>query len=189
MLCAEPIVMMANDGLLPTRLGRTNANGAPVTAQLISTTVIQAFVIIFFISEASYTSMVQLATIMYLLPYIFSSLYLVLLTVRGKGLTHPHAGTRFDDSGPAVSPRANRVHLVVGVIGVIYSLWLIYAADPVYVLFGALAVVPGLIPYVLTRIKRREQLFNGFEWGVVALVAIGAVAAVAGLAGGHLTLQ
>lgn len=189
MLCAEPIVMMANDGLLPTRLGRTNANGAPVTAQLISTTVIQAFVIIFFISEASYTSMVQLATIMYLLPYIFSSLYLVLLTVRGKGLTHPHAGTRFDDSGPAVSPHANRVHLVVGVIGVIYSLWLIYAADPVYVLFGALAVVPGLIPYVLTRIKRREQLFNGFEWGVVALVAIGAVAAVAGLAGGHLTLQ
>ena len=45
MLCAEPIVMMANDGLLPTRLGRTNSAGAPVIAQLISTAVIQAFVI------------------------------------------------------------------------------------------------------------------------------------------------
>ncbi|AWB83135.1 amino acid permease [Corynebacterium liangguodongii] len=188
MLCAEPIVMMARDGILPHRLGRTNAAGAPVAAQLISTAVIQAFVIIFFVSEASYTSMVQLATIMYLLPYIFSSLYLVLLAVRGKGLTHPHAGTRFDDSGPAASPRDDRAHLAVGVVGMIYSLWLIYAADPVYVLFGALAVVPGFIPYVFTRIARRERAFNAFEWGVVALIAAGAIAAVFGLAGGTLTL-
>ncbi|SDM04045.1 lysine:proton symporter, APA family [Corynebacterium mycetoides] len=188
MLCAEPIVMMANDGLLPERVGRTNSAGAPVTAQLISTAVIQAFVIIFFISEASYVNIVQLATIMYLLPYIFSALYLVLLAVRGKGLTHPHAGTRFDDSGPDVPASDNRTHLLVGVIGVIYSLWLIYAADPVYVLFGALAVVPGLVPYVLTRISRREKLFNRFEWGVVALITAGAVFALAGLAGGSLTL-
>ena len=35
MLCAEPIVMMANDGLLPTRLGRTNSAGdAPALAQV-----------------------------------------------------------------------------------------------------------------------------------------------------------
>ncbi|WP_165164783.1 amino acid permease [Corynebacterium qintianiae] len=188
MLCAEPIVMMANDGLLPTKLGHANAAGAPVIAQLISTAVIQVFVIIFFVSEASYTSMVQLATIMYLLPYIFSAVYLVLLGVRGKGLTHPHAGTRFDDSGPAVSPADNRKHLGVGVLGVVYSLWLIYAADPVYVLFGALAVVPGLVPYVLTRLARREKLFNGFEWGVVTIVLLGAVGALAGLAKGALAL-
>ncbi|MCT2023912.1 amino acid permease [Corynebacterium sanguinis] len=186
MLCAEPIVMMANDGLLPTRLGRTNSAGAPVIAQLISTAVIQAFVIIFYVSEASYTSMVQLATIMYLLPYIFSALYLVLLAVRGKGLTHPHAGTRFDDSGPAVAASSNRVHIAVGVLGVIYSLWLIYAADPVYVLFGALAVIPGLVPYVLTRLSRREKLFNGFEWAVVVIVVAGAIVAVTGLLNGTL---
>ena len=186
MLCAEPIVMMANDGLLPTRLGRTNSAGAPVIAQLISTAVIQAFVIIFYVSEASYTSMVQLATIMYLLPYIFSSLYLVLLAVRGKGLTHPHAGARFDDSGPIVGAQENQRHLLIGVLGVIYSLWLIYAADPVYVLFGALAVIPGLVPYVLTRLSRREELFNGFEWAVVVIVVAGAIVAVAGLLNGTL---
>ncbi|MCT1412502.1 basic amino acid/polyamine antiporter [Corynebacterium sanguinis] len=186
MLCAEPIVMMANDGLLPTRLGRTNSAGAPVIAQLISTAVIQAFVIIFYVSEASYTSMVQLATIMYLLPYIFSSLYLVLLAVRGKGLTHPHAGTRFDDSGPIVGAQENQRHLLIGVLGVIYSLWLIYAADPVYVLFGALAVIPGLVPYVLTRLSRREKLFNGFEWAVVVIVVAGAIVAVTGLLNGTL---
>lgn len=189
MLCAEPIVLMAHDGLLPHSMGHHNDNGSPVRAQLLSTLVIQFFVVVFFISSASYNAMVQLATIMYLLPYIFSSIYLVLLAVRGKGLTHPHAGTRFDDSGPAVSARDNRTHLVVGLIASVYSLWLIYAADPVYVLLGALAVVPGLVPYIWTRRKQGDQLFNAFEWVVVAVVLAAAAVAIYGLANGSLTLE
>jgi len=70
----------------------------------------------------------------------------------------------------------------------VYSLWLIYAADPVYVLFGALAVVPGLIPYIWTRVREGEKLFNTFEWVVVAIVVAGAVFAVVGLANGSLSL-
>ena len=188
MLCAEPIVMMAVDGLLPRKIGTVNIAGAPWVAQLISTLTIQLFVIVFFLNETSYNAMVQLATIMYLLPYIFSSLYLVLLAVRGKGLTHPHAGVRFDISGPEVSRRENRHHLFIGLVAFIYSLWLIYAADPVYVLLGALAVVPSMIPYVATRLYKKERVFNTFEWFVVALVIIGAVAAVWGLGTGRLVL-
>lgn len=189
MLCAEPIVMMAADGLLPKRLAAKNEAGAPWVAQLVSTSVVQFFVILFFANETSYNAMVQLATIMYLLPYIFSALYLLLLTVRGKGLTHPHAGERFDDSGPSISSSDNRRHLVIGIVGFIYSLWLIYAADPVYVLFGALAVIPGLIPYLWTRIANKEKVFNTFEWVVVALVVLGAIAAVVGLVNGSLVLE
>ena len=189
MLCAEPIVMMAADGLLPKRLAAKNEAGAPWMAQLVSTSVVQFFVILFFANETSYNAMVQLATIMYLLPYIFSALYLLLLTVRGKGLTHPHAGERFDDSGPSISSSDNRRHLVIGIVGFIYSLWLIYAADPVYVLFGALAVIPGLIPYLWTRIANKEKIFNTFEWVVVALVILGAIAAVVGLVNGSLVLE
>ena len=189
MLCAEPIVMMAADGLLPKRLAAKNEAGAPWVAQLVSTSVVQFFVILFFANETSYNAMVQLATIMYLLPYIFSALYLLLLTMRGKGLTHPHAGERFDDSGPSISSSDNRRHLVIGIVGFIYSLWLIYAADPVYVLFGALAVIPGLIPYLWTRIANKEKVFNTFEWVVVALVVLGAIAAVVGLVNGSLVLE
>ncbi|GAA3524084.1 amino acid permease [Corynebacterium pilbarense] len=189
MLCAEPIVLMALDGLLPRSMGSHNSNGSPVRAQLLSTLAIQFFVVVFFLSSASYNAMVQLATIVYLLPYIFSSIYLVLLTIRGKGLTHPHAGTRFDDSGPEVSRRDNRRHLIVGLIGSVYSLWLIYAADPVYVLLGALAVVPGLVPYIWTRRKHGDTLFNAFEKVVVAVVLVAAVIAVVGLVNGSLVLE
>ena len=188
MLCAEPIVMMAIDGLLPRKIGTVNVAGAPRVAQLISTLAIQLFVLVFFLNETSYNAMVQLATIMYLLPYIFSSLYLLLLTVRGKGLSHPQAGVKFDLSGPEISRRDNRRHLGIAIVAFAYSLWLIYAADPVYVLLGALAVVPSMVPYVATRLYKKERVFNSFEWVVVVLVIAGAVAAVWGLSTGRLTL-
>ena len=106
MLCAEPITLMALDGLLPQQLGRTNKAGAPFYAQLVSTIVIQILVIVFFLNETTYNSMVQLATMMYMLPYFFTSFYLLLLTIRGRGIAHPGAGTHFDDSGPEVSSRS-----------------------------------------------------------------------------------
>ena len=173
MLCAEPIVLMARDGLLPTRLGAVNAAGAPFAAQLVSTVVIQFFVVVFFANETSYNAMVQLATVMYLLPYIFSALYLVILCTRRE---------------PDAAPGSSRSHLAVGIVAFVYSLWLIYAADPVYVLFGALAVVPGLIPYVWTKRHRGERLFNPFEWCVVALVVAAATVAISGLVTGALVL-
>ncbi|WP_306592702.1 amino acid permease [Corynebacterium striatum] len=188
MLCAEPIVMMAIDGLLPRKIGTINVAGAPWVAQFISTAVIQVFIIVFFLNETSYNAMVQLATIMYLLPYIFTSLYLLLLGIRGKGLSHPHAGVKFDLSGPEISKRENRRHIVIGAIAFVYSLWLIYAADLVYVLLGVLAVIPGLIPYVGTRLYKKERVFNAFEWCVVAIVFIGAIAAIWGLSTGSLAL-
>lgn len=181
MLCAEPIVLMARDGLLPGRLGRVNAAGAPFAAQLVSTVVIQFFVVVFFANETSYNAMVQLATIMYLLPYIFSALYLVILALRPE--KDPTKGEVRPDRAD------NTKHLVVGIVAFVYSLWLIYAADPVYVLFGALAVLPGLIPYVWTKRARGERLFNTFEWFVVALVVAGAVFALVGLVNGTLVLE
>ncbi len=188
MLCAEPVVLMAADGLLPRRLAATNRAGAPWAAQLVSTMVIQLTVIIFFLNETAYVSMVQLATVLYLVPYLFSALYLVLLAVRGRGLAHPHAGTRFNDSGPKVGRRDNRRHLAVGLLALVYSLWLFYAADPMYVLFGALAVAPGLIPYVWTRRRAGERAFNTFEWCVAVLVLAAAAYAVWGLSTGTLAL-
>lgn len=188
MLCAEPVAMMAFDGLLPRRLGAVNIAGAPWAAQLASSVVIQITVVIFFLNETAYISMVQLATVLYLVPYLFSALYLVLLAARGRGFSHPHAGELFDDSGPTVSRGDNRRHLVVGVVALLYACWLFYAADLTYLLFGALAVLPGLVPYVWTRLQASERLFNTFEWAVVALLLAAAGGAVWGLSQGTLSL-
>ena len=188
MLCAEPLALMAMDGLIPKKIGAINKQGAAWMAQLISTIVIQLVIVVFFFNETTYVSMVQLATNLYLIPYLFSAIYLVLLATRGKGITHPHAGTRFDDSGPNISGKENRKHLIVGLVATVYSVWLFYAAELRYVLFAALAMLPGLIPYVWTRKYRGEKVFNRFEWAVVAVVSIAAIAGAIGLLNGSLTL-
>ncbi len=188
MLCAEPIMLMAQDGLLPKVIGKTNKMGGPVIAQFCSAVVIQLFILVFYLNESTYTTMVQLATSLYLLPYVFSSLYLLLLAVRGKGLTHPDAGRKFDLSGPPIAPRTNRIHLLLGVGAFAYSLWLLYAADLKFVLLGTLLVLPGLIIYIATRVKSGGRIFNPFEWVVAAIVVGSALTALVLLSNGAVSL-
>lgn len=178
MLCAEPITMMAQDGLLPKKLGHVNPSGAPVAAQLLSAIVIQLFIVVFFAAESAYTTMVQLATSLYLIPYLFGALYLVFLSTRGRGLQHPEAGRSINLDGPEVDTRTNRMHLVISVVAFIYSVWLFYAADPKYVLLGMVLVIPGMITYVITQRKAGRRVFNYFEWFIATVVTVAAVIAL-----------
>ncbi|MGP5622974.1 basic amino acid/polyamine antiporter [Candidatus Corynebacterium faecigallinarum] len=178
MLCAEPLTLMAQDNLLPKKLGRINPSGAPVSAQLLSALVIQLFIVIFFLNESAYTTMVQLATSLYLIPYLFGALYLIFLATRGEGIRHPEAGRSINLDGPTVGRRTNRLHLLIAVVAFIYSVWLFYAADPKFVLLGMVLVVPGMIVYAITQIQGGRRVFNAFEWFVAAVVVAAAVTAV-----------
>lgn len=187
MLCAEPLAMMAADNIIPRQISAVNRRGAAWVAQLISTIVIQVFIVIFFLNETTYVTMVQLATVLYLVPYFFAAFFLVLLSIRGKGITHPHAGLRFDDSGPAIPRGENLRHAFIGIIATAYSIWLFYAADFTFLLFGAIAVLPGVIPYVWTRLHRKEKVFNLFEWCVTIAICVAAICGIWGLSTGSLT--
>ena len=189
MRCAEPITMMAQDGLLPKKLGHVNPSGAPVAAQLLSAIVIQLFIVVFFAAESAYTTMVQLATSLYLIPYLFGALYLVFLSTRGRGLQHPEAGRSINLDGPEVDTRTNRMHLVISVVAFIYSVWLFYAADPKYVLLGMVLVIPGMITYVITQRKAGRRVFNYFEWFIATVVTVAAVVALVLLAQGTIDLS
>ena len=188
MLCAEPITLMAQDGLMPKVIGRTNEMGAPYVAQLMSAVVIQAFIIVFYLNESTYTTMVQLATSLYLVPYVFSSLYLLFLATRGEGITHPDAGRKFDLSGPSIPGRTNVLHLVLGFVAFVYSCWLLYAAELHFVLLGTLLIIPGMIIYVCTRAMAKGRIFNGFEWIIALAIIISAIMAVVLIAQGTITL-
>ena len=188
MLCAEPITLMAEDGLLPRFVGKSNSMGAPYIAQFLSAIVIQIFIVVFYLNESTYTTMVQLATSLYLVPYVFSSLYLLFLATRGRGISHPDAGTKFDLSGPTVEPRVNRIHLLIAVVAFVYSLWLLYAAELHFVLLGTLLIMPGMAIYIYTRIAAKERIFNLFEWVISAAMVISAVVALVLILQGQVSL-
>ncbi len=200
MLCAEPITLMAQDRLMPAALGRTNAMGAPYMAQFLSAVVIQIFIVVFYLNESGYITMVQLATSLYLVPYVFSALYLLFLVTRGEGIQHPDAGRKFDLSGPDISQQTNRLHLLLGGVAFVYSLWLLYAAELQFILLGSVLIVPGMAIYVWTRAQeqralatsgapgQRAKIFNTFEYGVAALILGAAILAVILLAQGSISL-
>lgn len=188
MLCAEPISLMAQDGLLPKIIGRTNSMGAPYVSQFVSAVVIQIFIVVFYLNQSTYTTMVQLATSLYLVPYVFASLYLLFLATRGRGISHPDAGRKFDLTGPEVPRSTNRVHLLISAVAFGYSLWLLYAAELQFVLLGTLLIVPGMIVYVFTRISASERIFNAFEWVISTLIVASAILALVFIANGQINL-
>lgn len=189
MLCAEPITLMAEDGLLPRALGKTNEKGAPYVSQFISAIIIQAFIIIFYLNASTYASMVQLATSLYLVPYVFSSLYLVLLATRGAGFAHPDAGSKFDLSGPEIPKHTNRHHRMIAVLAFVYSLWLLYAAEVRFILLGTLLIVPGLLIYVSTQVAQQRRIFNAFEAVIATIICISAIMAAVLLFQGQMSFS
>ena len=179
---------MAQDGLLPKIIGRTNSMGAPYVSQFVSAVVIQIFIVVFYLNQSTYTTMVQLATSLYLVPYVFASLYLLFLATRGRGISHPDAGRKFDLTGPEVPRSTNRVHLLISAVAFGYSLWLLYAAELQFVLLGTLLIVPGMIVYVFTRISASERIFNAFEWVISTLIVASAILALVFIANGQINL-
>jgi len=84
----------------------------------------------------AFTFMILLATLATLLPYVFSSMTAVLLTLR-------------DGSGT----RRAAQRLIVAVIGFAFSLWAIAGAGTDVVYWGFLLLIAGLPMYILMRRK------------------------------------
>jgi APA family basic amino acid/polyamine antiporter len=128
----------ALDGLLPARLAKVDARGTPVFSLVLSSCLTMVLVMMNYTRGLvqAFTFMILLATLATLLPYVFSSMTAVLLTLRDG------SGTR--RAGP---------RLIVAVIGFAFSLWAIAGAGRDVVYWGFLLLIAGLPVYILMRRK------------------------------------
>ncbi len=127
---------MAVDGMLPAAFGRLNRSGAPAFSLWLTAIVSSALILANYTRGlvGLYTFVILLATLGSLIPYVFCSLaYLVLR--RGIALS--------------------RTHLVIAVLGFLYSMWAIYGAGQEVVYWGFLLWLSGIVIYVT---MRRSQL-------------------------------
>ncbi len=127
---------MAVDGMLPAAFGRLNRSGAPAFSLWLTAIVSSALILANYTRGlvGLYTFVILLATLGSLIPYVFCSLaYLVLR--RGIALS--------------------RTHLVIAVLGFLYSMWAIYGAGQEVVYWGFLLWLSGIVIYVT---MRRGQL-------------------------------
>ncbi|MEQ1537036.1 MAG: arginine-ornithine antiporter [Burkholderiaceae bacterium] len=172
LLAAESLFTPAKGGVMPTWLAQKNSNDVPANALWLTNGMVQLFLILTLFSKASYLALISLSTAMILLPYLFSAVYGLSLSLKGEGAS---AAKRASDTP-------------VAAIAAVYCVWLLYAAGLKYLLISALLYALGAGVYIVAKKQRAEHPFTGKEWLYLALICVLAIVAATMLATQRLSL-
>lgn len=174
LLSAEVMHVAANDGTLPSYLGKANAAGAPASALWVSNAVIQVVLIISWFAEEAFVLALKMTSTMVLIPY---------LLVAGYGLLLAWSGQTY--GGDARTRRAN---LISSALAVAYTGLMILAGGSKFVLLSALLYLPSTLLFVHAMREQKLRVFTRTELILVALLAVGAAVGAYGLATGAIVI-
>jgi arginine:ornithine antiporter / lysine permease len=164
LLAAETLFTPANGGVMPKFLARSNSRGVPANALWVTNGLVQLFLVITLVSNATYQALISLATSMILIPYLFSAVYATRIAMRGEGYARGESARTRD--------------ILIGAAATVYCCWLLYAAGPKYLLLSALLYCPGVLLYGWAKREHGARLFKPFELAILAALLV--LAAVAG---------
>lgn len=129
---------VAMDGLFPAVFGRISRRGTPVAGLTVSSLLVTLIVLTNYTKGLvdTFTFVILLATVTVLVPYVFSSLYLVMLSLRA-------------------SPTANATAAVAG-LALLYSVWAIAGSGRDAVFWGFLLLLAGVPVFAWIRRDRNR---------------------------------
>lgn len=174
LLCAEILFASAEDDSMPRFLKKENARHVPANALWLSNGLIQLFLIITLFNEATYLSLIYLATSMILVPYFWSGAYAVLMTWRGETYQE--------------QPGERRKDLLIAMVATLYAVWLLYAGGIQYLLLSALLYAPGALFFAKARREQGKPIFTPVEKLIFAAATLAALIGAYGLYAGFLSL-
>lgn len=157
MLSVETLYVAALDNVLPRIFKKVNKNGTPVTVLLIT----QGFTQIFLISILSpklnetYLAAITIATTLALIPYLLSSLYAVKIAMINRKRESLH-------------------HLIIALLGTIYSLYVIFAVGIKYLILSLLFYAIGSLLFIKAKREQKKQP-KPWEWAVIVLLLTGSL--------------
>jgi len=166
LMACEVVREAARDGDMPAALARENRRDAPVGAIVATNVVVQVFLVVVLFSADAFDAAVSLCSSLVLVPYLLSAGF----------------STRLVTARPR---RAGAV--VVSVVAVVYTVFLVWAGGPSYLLLTALVYGPGSLLYVWAR-RSDERAFTAAERVVLAVVLGAAAVAIAFLVTGRIAL-
>ena len=183
LMSSEVLFEAARQQDAPRFLTRVNRHGTPWVALTFTSGLIQVFLVITMFSDDALTSMLELCSSLSLIPYFLTALYAVQYgSRRWSARAHPDLGADVPSGG------LSRGQMVAAVVAVVYTVFLVIAAGPQYLLLSFLIYAPATILYVIARRERSLRVFTPAETVLLVVSVLGAVAAVIGLATGFVTL-
>ena len=164
-LCVDSAFGPAEHEAFPAILARKNKNGAPTWSVIISGLIIQLFIIIMYLNNATFQALYALSTSAIMVPYVLSAFYYFKLVMNGEDKEF-EGGKRF-------------VPWLIAIGASVYGFWLLYASGTTYILIASLLYAPGTIMYIYNRHKRGKKIFDGIGSVIVCVVLV--VAAIISL--------
>jgi len=174
LICAEVLSAAGRTKDMPKIFATENKNKVPAAALWLTNIVIQLFVISTYWSTDAFTLMLNMTSVMTLIPFFLVAAYAFLLNTRAETYnTRPQERTR---------------DLIFFSIAVIYTLFLIYAAGVKFLVLSAILYGPGTVLYFWTRREQNKSIFTPIEWGIFIVTMIGCVIGIHGLTTGYITI-
>lgn len=158
-IAAECPYDAATQGVFTKSFAKTNKHGAPITTLIVTNVIIQIFLIILLFNSSTYQVFYTISISMILVPYFFSTAYYWKLAMKKEG---------FEGRSNAFILRSR----ILGFIGFLYSLFLIYAGGLVGMMITSILYTPGIFIYIKGKKERGEPYFQSMRDKVVAAAII-----------------
>ncbi|WP_276210485.1 arginine-ornithine antiporter [Heyndrickxia coagulans] len=173
-LASEIPYVAGKDGVFPSWFAKENKNHAPVHSLWLTNGLIQLFLITLLFTDRAYQFAYSMASSAILIPYLFSALYQLKLSVTGQ---YYKAGEkRLKD-------------IILGAVASIYAVWLVYAAGLDYLLLTMILYAPGILIFIgVQKEHHLRKFFSRTELLEACLIAILALWALVSLMTGSIKI-
>jgi arginine:ornithine antiporter / lysine permease len=175
LMASEVLFAAAKDRDMPAFLAKTTKKEVPGNALIITTLFIQLLLIIVLFSDGALDFMLDLTAALSLMPFALVAGYALKIAVTRDGYAGLPKRTRTRD-------------MIVAAIAVIYTLFLIFAAGPQFLLLACVLLAPATLLYGFAAREEGSRLFTKPGWVIFVVVLIGAIIGVIGLATGFVTI-
>lgn len=167
----------ACQGVFPKSFARKNKNGAPIVTLTVTCLIVQVFLILVVVSEQTYQFFYSVSVSMILVPYFFSTLYMLVCVVKKDGFEN-------------VSKKMLTFYRVIAVLGFFYSVFLIYAGGLTGMMITTILYAPGILLYLYGQKERGEAMLSKpIEQVVTAAIVIFFVVSIYSIATGSIVLS
>jgi arginine:ornithine antiporter/lysine permease len=174
LMSAEVMYIPAMNADMPKFLERVNRAGTPIAALILTSLLIQLFLLVTLTSEDALNFMLDLCTSLALVPYFLVAAYAFKIA---------HTGETYE-----AQASARRSQYVIAALATVYTLFLVYTAGAKFLLLSCIIYAPGTILYVMARRENGQRIFTNAEAVLCGALVVGAVAGVGGLVTGAITI-
>ena len=159
-IASETPFEAARQGVFPEAFAKTNKFGAPIVTILVSSTIMQIFLILAVYASSTYQFFYTCAVSTILVPYVCSAAYFMVVSWRAEG---------FDTAKYAPNLKSSRFW---GTISFIYTLFLVWSCGFQGVMVTTILFAPAIVVYIMGEKERGKPILPGKADKIIAAAII-----------------